>query len=238
MTDTAVEFFATLGTSVLCATPSGRTLFLPPATLSSGAVLTSFVASPDTGDLALVLSLPNAQPDSAHWVQSRISAFASRALSTSCPASTGFTSALDAAANRTGYALTLPAALPSEVRKGAPVRFVRRARYSLYKSSDGAWYLGYRRCNAIGQSVCTTIQPVSGPYLAYSHGGTGASGLGFRYFDANGNELFDAAASTRLAKIDVVLRGETSHAVSLVGDARQLYRDSSVVTVSPRNRVR
>jgi len=185
-----------------------------------------------------VLSFPNAQSDSAHWVQSRISAFASRALSTSCPASTGFTSALDAAASRTGYALTLPAALPSEVRRGAPVRFVRRARYSLYKSSDGAWYLGYRRCNAIGQSVCTTIQPVSGPYLAYSHGGTGVSGLGFRYFDANGNELFDAAASPQLAKIDVVLRGETSHSVSLVGDARQRYRDSSVVTVSPRNRVR
>jgi prepilin-type N-terminal cleavage/methylation domain-containing protein len=238
MTDTALEFFSTLGTSVLCAAPSGKTLFLPPATLSSGAVLTSFVASPDTGDLALVLSFPNAKPDSAHWIESRISAFASRSLNTSCPAATGFTSALDAAASRTGYALTLPAALPSEVRKGAPVRFVRRARYSLYRSSDGAWYLGYRRCNAIGQSVCATIQPVSGPYLAYSRGGTSVSGLAFRYFDTNGNELFDAALSPELARVDVVLRGETSRAVALIGDARQRYRDSSVVTVSPRNRVR
>ncbi|MFN2602312.1 MAG: PilW family protein [Gemmatimonadaceae bacterium] len=238
MTDTAVEFFATLGTSVLCATPSGQTVFLPPTALSSGAVLTSFAALPDTGDLALVLSLPNASPDSAHWIETRISAFASRSLNTSCPATTGFTSALDATASRTGYALTLPATLPSEVRKGAPVRFIRRARYSLYRSSDGAWYLGYRRCNAIGKSVCTTIQPVSGPYLAYSHGGTSVSGLAFRYFDTNGNELFDAALSPELARIDVVLRGETSRAVSLTGDARQRYRDSSVVTVSPRNRVR
>jgi prepilin-type N-terminal cleavage/methylation domain-containing protein len=238
MTDTALELFTTLGTSVLCATPSGRTLFLPPATLSSGAGLTSLLASPDTGDLALVLSLPGGKTDSARWTESRISAFASRSLSNSCPATTGFTSALDAAAGRTGYALTLSAALPPEVRKGAPIRFVRRARYSLYRSSDGAWYLGYRRCNAIGKSVCATIQPVSGPYLAYSRGGTNSSGLAFRYFDTNGNELFDAALSPALAKIDVVLRGETSRAVSLAGDARQRYRDSSVVTVSPRNRVR
>ena len=79
---------------------------------------------------------------------------------------------------------------------------------------------------------------MSGPYLAYSRGGTSVSGLAFRYFDTNGNELFDAALSPELAKIDVVLRGETSRAVSLTGDARQRYRDSSVVTVSPRNRVR
>jgi prepilin-type N-terminal cleavage/methylation domain-containing protein len=238
MTDTALELFATLGTSVLCATPSGRTLFLPPATTSSGAVLTSFLASPDTGDLALMLSVPNANPDSARWIESRISAFASRSLNTSCPATTGFTSSLDAAAGRTGYALTLSSAPPPEVRKGAPIRFMRRARYSLYRSSDGAWYLGYRRCNALGTSICTTIQPVSGPYLAYSRGGTSSSGLAFRYFDTNGNELFDAALSPTVARIDVVLRGETSRAVSLTGDATQRYRDSSVVTVSPRNRVR
>src|SRR5260221_5945091 len=104
MTDTALEFFATLGTSVLCATPSGRTLFLPPATLSSGAVLTSFVASPDTGDLALVLSFPNAKPDSAHWIESRISAFASLSLNPSWPATPGYPSPLDLAARRIGYA--------------------------------------------------------------------------------------------------------------------------------------
>jgi len=221
MTDTALELFTTLGTSVLCSTPSGPTLFLPPATLSSGAVLTSLLASPDTGDLALVLSLPNLRPDSAHWIESRISAFAARSLATSCPATSGFTSALDAASGRMGYAVTLSAELPPEVRKGAPIRFMRRARYSLYRSSDGAWYLGYRRCNAIGKSVCSTIQPVSGPYLAYSRGGTGSSGLAFRYFATNGNELFDAALSPALAKIDVVLRGETSREVSLTGDARQ-----------------
>ena len=238
MTDTAVELFATLGSSVVCTAPSGRTLFLPPGTLASGGVLTSLLASPDTGDLALLYSIPGGNPDSARWVESRISAFATRSLAASCPASTGFTSALDETAGRSSYAVTLTANPPPDVRAGAPVRFIRRARYSLYRSSDGDWYLGYRRCNAIGQSICTTIQPVSGPYLRYSRSGTSSSGIGFRYFDPSGAELFDASLSAVVARIDVVLRGETARAVSLVGDARQRYRDSAVVSVSPRNRVR
>ena len=238
MTDTAAEFFATLGSSIICVSPGGRTLFLPPATLSSGTVLTSLLASPDTGDLALIYSMPGGNPDSARWVESRISSFASRSLATSCPASSGFTSSMDAAAGRTGFALTLPVAPSAGIRKGAPVRFLRRGRYSLYRSSDGDWYLGYRRCNAIGRSVCTTVQPVSGPYLSYSRNGAGTGGLAFRYFDGNGVELLDASLSPTIARIDVVLRGETRRAVSLAGDARARYRDSAVVTISPRNRVR
>lgn len=238
MTDTAVELFATLGSSVVCAPPSGRTLFLPPAMLATGGVHTSLLASPDTGDLALLYSIPGGNPDSARWVESRISAFATRSLATSCPASTGFTSALDAAAGRSGYALTLTANPPPEVRKGAPVRFIRRGRYSLYRSSEGDWHLGYRRCNAIGRSICTTIQPVSGPYLPYARSGTPGGGIAFRYVDTNGAELFDASLSAAVARIDVVVRGETARAVSFVGDARQRYRDSTIVSVSPRNRVR
>jgi hypothetical protein len=238
MTDTAVELFTTLGNSVICATPAGRTLFLAPSTLASGGVLTSLVASPDTGDLALLYSLPGGNPDSARWIESRISAFSTRSLATSCPPSTGFTSGVDAAAGRTGYALTLLANPPPDVRRGAPVRFIRRARYSLYRSSDGDWYLGYRRCNAIGPSTCGTIQPVSGPYLPFARTGTSSSGIAFRYFDTGEAELFDASLSMNVTRVDVVLRGETVRAVSLVGDARQRYRDSAIVSVSPRNRVR
>ena len=238
MADTAVELFSTLGSSVVCLTSSGRTVFLPPTTLSSGNPLTSLLAFPDSGDLALIYTAPSGNPDSARWIESRISAFATRSLSSSCPASSGFTSSLDAAAGRTGFALTLAGTPASAIRKGAPVRFVRRARYSLYRSSDGQWYLGYRRCNAVGQSSCTAIQPVSGPYLPYASAGPGTGGLSFRYFDVNGSELFDAALSANVARIDVVLRGETKRAVSLAGDARHRYRDSVVISISPRNRVR
>src|SRR6476619_3937689 len=75
MTDTAVELFATVGTSVVCASPSGKTLFLPPTTLASGTTLTSFLAPPDTGDLALVYATPANDPESARWLEYRISSF-------------------------------------------------------------------------------------------------------------------------------------------------------------------
>jgi prepilin-type N-terminal cleavage/methylation domain-containing protein len=233
MADTAVELFATVGTSVVCTMPSGRTLFLPPTILSGGAVLTSFIAAPDSGDIALIYANPANNPDSARWIESRISGFTARSLASSCPPATGFTTIADSGA---GYAVTLQNAVDSAIRKGSPIRFLRRGRYSIYRSSDGAWYLGYRRCNAIGQSVCTTIQPVSGPYLPYSK--NGASGLGFRFFDASGGELLDAGSSRQVARVDVVLRGETRRAVSLAGDATRRYRDSAVVSISPRNRAR
>jgi type II secretory pathway pseudopilin PulG len=238
MTDTALELYTTLGSSIVCATPTGRTLFLPPSTLASGTVLTSLLASPDTGDLALLYSIPGGNPDSARWIEGRISGFGTRSLTSSCPSSTGFTSELDAAAGRTGYAVTLLANPPPGVRSGAPVRFIRRARYSLYRSSDGDWYLGYRRCSPVGPSICSTIQPVSGPYLPRGTAGGTSAGISFHYFDSGGVELFDVGLSTSIARIDVVFRGETARAVSLVGDARQRYRDSAIVSVSPRNRMR
>lgn len=238
MRDTAIELYTTLGNSVVCATPTGRTLFLPPGTLASGTVLTSLLASPDTGDLALLYSIPGGNPDSARWIEARISGFGTRSLSSSCPPSTAFTSALDAAAGKTGYAVTLLANPPPGVRRGAPVRFIRRARYSLYRSSDGDWYLGYRRCSPVGPSICSTIQPVSGPYLPHAQAGATSAGISFHYFDSGGAELFDINQSANLARVDVVLRGETARLVSLVGDARKRYRDSSIVSVSPRNRTR
>lgn len=237
MTDSALEFFSGIGSSVVCQTPSGQTLFLPPTELASGTTLTSLLVSPDTGDIALIYAMPGGLPDSARWVESRIAAFGARALAASCPASAGFTSASDAVAGRTGFALTLSTGMSPAVRKGAPVRFLRRARYSLYRSSDGDWYLGYRRCNALGPSICGTVQPVSGPYLPYGRGGVSA-GLAFRYYDQDGAELVDASLSPGVARVDIVLRGETARAVSLVGDARVRYRDSAIVSVSPRNRSR
>lgn len=237
MTDTAMEFFSTVGSSVICETPAGSTLFLPPAALSSGAPLTSLVAQPDTGDIALIYAMPGGSPDSAQWMEARIAGFSTRSLATSCPPSTGFTSTSDAAGGERGYALTLTANPGTGIRKGAPVRFIRRGRYSLY-ASGGQWYLGYRRCNAEGQSSCGTVQPISGPYLPYKGPGDPEAGLVFRYFDASGGEITGQSLSTLTARIDIVLRGSTARAVALAGDARAKYRDSTVVSVSPRNRSR
>ena len=233
MTDSAVELFATIATSVACAAPSSLSVALPPAKLASGNTLTSMLALPDTGDIALLFIAPPAAPDSGVWESLRIAAFSPRVVSTTCPPSSGFTATGDLSSGSTAFFATLAAAPSSAVRPGTPIHFVRRARYSLYRSSDAKWYLGYRRCNAAGS--CAAIQPVSGPYPAYS---ATTSGLSFRYYDTAGNALTSEAESRGVARIEIVVRGETARAASLNGDLRSVYRDSVVVAVSPRNRQR
>lgn len=235
MTDTAIEIVAVVASSVVCAAPTGASVGLPPSTLVAGSTLTSMLAQPDTGDLAAIYSIPGGIPDSARWDTYRIAAFASRSIGTSCPASTGFVTAADEFAGATGFLLTFASAPAVPVRKGSIVHFLRRARYSLYRSSDGDWYLGYRRCGVAPPHVCGSIQPVSGPYRPYRS--AGPSGLSFRFYDESGVEI-TSAASTAVARIDIVLRGETSSAIAPTGDSRRVWRDSVVVSVSPRNRAR
>jgi len=232
MTDTAIELYTTIATSVACGAPVGGVIGLPPAALVTGHTLTSILAQPDTGDIALLYAA-----DSARWESYRIAAFSVRSLTTSCPASSGFTTPGDNFLGATGFSLTLASTPGPGVRKGALLRFLRPARYSLYKSSDNEWYLGYRRCSVSNPFSCASIQPVSGPYRAYKGAGS-PSGIAFRYYDRDGGELKSVAQSQAVARVDIVLRGETSGAIALAGDSRRTWRDSVVVSVSPRNRTR
>jgi prepilin-type N-terminal cleavage/methylation domain-containing protein len=236
MRDSAIEMFSTVSSSVICTVTSSTSATLPPIVLASGTTLTSMLALPDTGDIALVYTFPPGVPDSGSWEQLRISSLTQRSIATACPASTGFTSAADAASGSLAFAVTFATPAARTLNPGQPVQFVRRGRYSLYRSSDNKWYLGYRRCNAIGVSSCTAIQPVSGPYDAYAAGG--ASGLVFRYFDAFGTQLAPAGLSNDVARVDVLIRGKSARKSNLAGDAVAAYRDSVVVSVSPRNRRR
>ncbi|MEO8578561.1 MAG: prepilin-type N-terminal cleavage/methylation domain-containing protein, partial [Gemmatimonadales bacterium] len=231
MTDSAIEMFTTVATSVACSAPVGATIGLPPQILARGNTLTSILFLPDTGDIAMLYAASTIR-DSSRWESARILSFASRAIASSCPASTGFTSAGDASAGSSGYMVTLAQPPTAAIREGAPIMFLRRVRYSLYRSSDGEWYLGYRRCNA-ATGVCAAIQPVSGPYRAYS-ASAGLSGLSLRYYDELGTEL--TSPSNAVARVDIAMRGQTSRPASLSGDSRTAYRDSIVVSVSPRNR--
>ncbi|HEX5577246.1 MAG TPA: hypothetical protein VFX40_02665, partial [Gemmatimonadaceae bacterium] len=210
--------------------PSALGAGLPPVTISSGASLTSMLAQPDTGDLAVVLTYPPGHPDSAQWNSLRVAAFAQRSVATMCPAASGFTSAADVG-GATAYEAVLASAPLHPLAAGNPIRFLRRGRYSLYKSSDNRWYLGYRRCNATG---CAGVQPISGPYDPYS---ASASGLEFRYFDSGGARLGNGSDGTLVSRVDIVIRGKSSRRSTLAGDARATYADSSVISVSPRNRM-
>ncbi len=200
MTDSAVEFFSTVGESLVCKQLSSQDVGLPTSAPRNPPGLSSFTLSPDTGDLARIYD-----KNVGRWQRYRIASFSTKQLSVTCPTASGFSSAADVTAGANGNQLTVVGSAPAEIRAGSPIRFLRRARYSLYKSSDGKWYLGYRRCNALGSSICGAIQPVTGPYQPYSTDRS-RSGLVFRYFDSSGVELAPGSNPSPVRRIGVTAR--------------------------------
>lgn len=231
LADSAFELFAGIGSSVVCQI-AGTEIGLPGALARPGNTLTAFASEPDTGDLALFYR--DSVEAGSQWERHRIAGFTARALAGACPASTGFTRAEDLDAGTKGFVVTLSAALSSHVARGAPVRFIRRGRYSLYHSSDGNSYLGYRRCNAIGPSNCGAIQPLSGPYRSYSRDSS-ATGLLFEYFDDVGARLGPSAAPLTLARVDVTARTASRQRLNIEGRG-VTPSDAATVSVGIRNR--
>jgi len=225
LADSAMEFFASVGTSVVCQTLGGAQVGLAPGELSS------FATQPDTGDLAVFYV--DSGPSATRWLRYRITAFTARALSTTCPTSSGFARPSDAASGVKAFYLAVDAPLRSDIHAGSPVRFLRRGRYSLYRASDGELYLGYRRCNAVGVSSCGTIQPVSGPYRPYNRDAD-QSGIAFQYFDRAGARLADAPLS--LARVDISARAASRQQL-LLDSRRWTPTDSARVSVAIRNRL-
>ncbi len=231
LADSAVELFASIGSSVACQI-AGTQIGLPGVVPPPGNTLTAFVAQPDTGDI--VLFYRDSIEAGSQWERHRIAGFSSRTLATACPASTGFTRAEDVDAGATGFRIELATQLSSHVGRGAPVRFIRRGRYSLYRSTDGDWYLGYRRCNAVGSSMCGAIQPLSGPYRAYS-ANAGSTGLLFEFFDGVGVRLGAGSSPLTLARVDITARAESRQRLIVEGRA-WTPADSATVSVAVRNR--
>lgn len=237
LADSAIEFFSTIGSSIVCRSLAASEIGLPPLAGSGNGEeksdgLTSFATQPDTGDLALFYI--DSGPAESRWQRYRIAALGPRALSTACPPSTGFSREADALSGAKAFAVSLRDPLPAAIHAGSPIRFIRRGRYSLYRASDGAWYLGYRRCNAIGASACGSVQPLSGPYRAYNRD-TNRSGLVFDYFDASGGTLLDSPLS--LSRVDITARAASRQA--LLSEGRNWTpSDSARVSVAIRNRLR
>jgi prepilin-type N-terminal cleavage/methylation domain-containing protein len=223
LTDSAFEFFSTIGSSVVCAS-SAQVVSLVPAGLANGLLLSSLPLAPDTGDILLGYSKADSISGARRWIRYRVSAVATAPASSACPVTTGFTAPADA--QKPAYRIFLAGSAAS-LGPGSPIRFLRRVRYSLYRSSEGEWYLGYKRCNAIAPG-CSSIQPVSGPYLPYSSSTGG--GLRFRYLDSAGAPV----PSTRpldVASVEITLRGQLDHAGRVSGGSL----DSILVLVTPRN---
>jgi hypothetical protein len=134
--------------------------------------------------------------------------------------------------------LTLSAAIPTSIARGAPVRIFRRAEYGLYQSAtDGKWYLGFFDCLPTRAPNCPSYAPVSGPYRPYSSATPGISGLTFTYYDSLGAVLNPATGNkTQIARIAVTARALTDSKISLAGGAGQQMADSLSFIVGLRNR--
>ncbi|MFL5613614.1 MAG: type II secretion system protein J [Gemmatimonadaceae bacterium] len=227
MTDSSIKFRLATGISVICSIDVTRlTAVIPPTTLSNNNALTTWITAPTTGDTAFVYTegATSATTDDG-WQQVPVTA----ALAVgSCPTSSGYTAnATEAAAAKT---ITFGTALASSVVPGSVVRFYRTAKYSLYQpTGSSAWYLGFQDCPG---ATCSSMQPVAGPYLAYSTSAA-STGLRFVYRDSTGAVT---ATPAQVARIDIIAKAQTEQPIRMPGRPEGYFSDSLVVTVALRNR--
>jgi type II secretory pathway pseudopilin PulG len=244
--DSSIDFMVNVGTGVVCEVVDGATVALPPLDLASGQTLTSWFGSepPAQGSTVYIYndSIDAGGVDD-RWQKFTLSSISEDA--SKCPAT--FTRVEDLPKKRELLHLTSDEALDpvtggplsQYINVGAPVRILKPVRYALFQYTDGKWYLGYATYNTT-TSAYDPLEPVSGPYDPYSGGG--GSGLVFRYYDVNGNEIAagaDSAARSRIARIDLVARAHSADQVRTAGiqnGKSQLYRDSLAVSVMLRNR--
>jgi prepilin-type N-terminal cleavage/methylation domain-containing protein len=226
--DTAVQLRATVGTSLICALPGGNQVDLPPQGLARNA-LTSWFAQPQPGDSVLLYDdVVSVGPEDDTWTTRRVVSLVA-APAAACAGAPFTDPVLDPPATKPRWRLTLDGAVPAGVRVGAPVRFLRSVRYSLYQASanDDGWFLGYREY--IG-GAWSDPEPVAGPFAAFS---TAAPGIAFAYYDSLGVRMAAPAPATRVARVDLTLRARerTRH-----GRDSVVVRDSVAVRVALRNR--
>lgn len=229
MSDSAIDFRFTTGISVICQIGVGRlTAVIPPTTLSSRSSVTTWISAPTIGDTMFVYNPGATSSVTDDGWQGPIPVTAALAVGI-CPTSSGYTTTT--AEQNGSLTLTFSTALNANIVPGNVIRFYRHAKYKLYQpAGSSSWYLGYQECPA---GVCGTMQPVSGPYLAYS-ATPGLTGLRFVYRDVNGNVT---ATPTAVARIDIIAKAQTENKIRMPGRPEDYYSDSLVVTVALRNRV-
>lgn len=202
--DTSLEFRATIATSVVCDSGQGRVILAP---VAASPRLTSIITRPEPGDTAWALALSDS---SEHWIPHAIGGVANAAHTCTLGGTFPFGDAV-----WPSITLSIAAPLPGP---GTPVRVTRPWRYSLYRASDGAWYLGAKDWNPTLVRF-NTIQPVAGPFMSAA-----TSGVRFSYLDSLGATLPSGLADPAgIALIEVAFRtdsvipGKYDHAASIRG---------------------
>jgi hypothetical protein len=203
--DSAIEVHVAIGAAVACSSAEGL-ITIPASTGPTGNTFAAFSELPEAGDLVFAL---HADSIGDRWSTHTVAE--SGTLSTSC-------GALPASTAARFVRLEDPVTLDP----AAALRFARPFRLSLYRSSDGRWYLGARDWNAESRRF-NTIQPVAGPLGPYDRDAS-RTGLTFVYRDVSGAELLSPVDRHRIATITVVSRATSGR-----------FTDSSAVTVALRN---
>ncbi len=223
MNETEIVLRATFGASVVCALNSGN-IVLPPVDPAAGNVASNWETTPAQGDLMFVFDdgpTPNAADDS--WQLYTLGNNVGFETGT-CPTSTGLTTAADAGKSLLRVNTTV--ALSPTIAVGAPVRFVRQTRYSLFQAANGKWYLGYcsPACDAGGP------QPIAGPLVPV---GAGTAGVRFTYLDANAAVT---AVPSQVAQVSIGVSAQTDTKIGLTGFQTSIVGDSLRLVVAIRNR--
>jgi prepilin-type N-terminal cleavage/methylation domain-containing protein len=211
ISDTSMQFRAFVGASVLCRYASNTVIELPPKVLASGNVLTAWINPPAPNDIAYLYD-EGAQGGNVDdsWQPFTISDTASATNPLWCPSTNvpAYATAADNAARR--YQITLATA-PSQVSitVGAPIRFAREVRYSIYAADDGQWYVGFQRCTpnaTYGQpGTCGAREVLAGPVLAGT-ADTLTSGLFFVYYNKAGTRMTSLVNTDTIARVGVGIR--------------------------------
>jgi hypothetical protein len=220
--DTSLEIRGTIASAVVCDTTKGALVFAP--AIGGAGTRASILSAPVVGDTAWLWSPVEGTP----WHPYVISKVGSVAGAACAPAGPTL------AAAELGVSRVTITVTPSPVSPiGVPVRVTRPLRYSLYRASDGLWYLGEKDWNTASAKF-NTIQPVAGPFLTASQGG-----LAFSYRDSGGGVLATPVAGTAaIALVRMDIRGQTQAAMRelKLANASIRRRDSANVAVLLRNR--
>lgn len=170
--DSALQFRATIATSLACGTETGSATLLPDTVAVSG-----MSSRPKAGDSLWWLI------DSV-WTVARIAGVSLVSASCLSPVSAA------------GSALAVQLSGTDTIPAGAPLRVTRQSRYGVYHASDGTWQLGFREWNDAAHQF-SAPQPVAGPLVPL---GAGVAS-GFRYFDAAGAELLASNVSIDVLRV-------------------------------------
>jgi prepilin-type N-terminal cleavage/methylation domain-containing protein len=223
--DSSLEMRATIGAGIACnVAVDGSTVTVAPVAMLRGTALAAFSTSPQPGDIALVFDagVPDDSLDD-RWTARDVAGV--DAVESGCPTPLDAIELAGLLAPRLRLA---GSPLAGSVRPGTFVHVVRRVRYRLYRAATGDWYLGYSEWDGSGYTV---VQPVSGPFAAYSRIAAN-TGLLMRYLDANGVEVTPDADVRQITRVEVAARSVSSGGLST--DAAEL-RDAQDVTVRVRN---